>query len=301
MTEGEIPEGGEGEAAAVGGETDAPAAEPNESEAGSAPDDLSQAVEPEDPKGVAKRIGKLLAEKRELERRLEAAEAKANGAASAGTTETVPAALASITDPAELARQQSQSERVLDLAEELLDTLATDPDEVARTLQRMGVKPKAEDGSESYDVTAMGRLLRNERRAARETLRAIPQVEAQLKQRTEQAQMARKAFTFLAEPDDERTQAVQRVLERNPEIRRMPYAEYWATCAVLKHRELQAAAKGGGTNGVPATAKPAVKPPPRATGGSSQPKPAANLVRARERLAGERSKEALTEVFEAMG
>lgn len=300
MTEGEIPEGGEGEAAAVGGEADAPAAEPNESEAGSAPDDLSQAVEPEDPKGVAKRIGKLLAEKRELEQQLEAEKAKARDAVNAEPAESVPAALASITDPAELARQQGQSQRVLDLAEELLDTLATDPDEVARTLQRMGVKPKAEDGSESYDVAAMGRLLRNERRAARDTLRAIPQVEAQLKQRTEHSQVARKAFKFLAEPDDERTQAVQRVLERNPEIRRMPYAEYWATCAVLKHRELQAAAKGG-TNGVPATAKPAVKPPPRATGGSSQPKPAVNLVRAKERLAGERSKEALTEVFEALG
>lgn len=301
MTEGEIPEGGEGEAAAVEGEADAPAAEPNKSEAGSAPDDLSQAVEPEDSPGVAKRIGKLLAKQRELEQRLEAAEAKSKAAAGEDArAPAVPAALASITDPAELARQQGQSQRVLDLAEELLDTLATDPDEVARTLQRMGVKPKAEDGSESYDVAAMGRLLRNERRAARDTLRAIPQVEAQLKQRTEHSQVARKAFKFLAEPDDERTQAVQRVLERNPEIRRMPYAEYWATCAVLKHRELQAAAKGG-TNGVPATAKPAVKPPPRATGGSSQPKPAVNLVRAKERLAGERSKEALTEVFEALG
>lgn len=298
--EGEIPEAGEAAAAAEGASPEAPETESPDDPGRETADDLSQVEddndEPKpDPHGVQKRIGKLLGEKRELETELTAAKAKLASYEQQAKAADLPPNLTEARDPEQLEREADTQRKVVNLAEDLLDTLATDPDEVAATLRKIGVKLVDGDGQEDFSVPTMGRYLRAQRRQARDTLEAIPTAQKRLEERGRQTAMARKQFDFLANAEDDRTQAVQRVFERYPQIRSMDFAEYWAACAILKHRELmkQREAKAA------ATTNPAAKPPPRPAGGGAKPVAGAKVKAALERLGQERSRQALAEVFEA--
>jgi hypothetical protein len=298
-----------------------PAAEPGAEPGGEEPAAEPGAEPAEEPaaalatKNLEKRITKLLGA---LEKQQAQIEELRNGGG-----EAAPMAVEQVLDVPKLAKLQNESQQALDLAEDMLSELGTDPEGVAETLRKMGADFKDANGREEWTPARMSRELRASRRGLQEKLRLIPQQMEKAKGVTQARASYQKLLTrpeivkaapFLADEESD-GHALYQQMRSIPFMRAMGGGDYWAAAAVVGHRMLgpliEAAQKNGSGAAAPgAKLVPGTKPAARAGGlpqlgkPGARPAPQANLAKlkaAKEKYAQSGRDEDLADVLESVG
>jgi len=233
--------------------------------------------DPAKPEPAQKRINKLTAQKHELRKSLEAAQARLaelEAKLQAPPPEPAPeelapppaapapvtsSPLAQVQTMAELQAKQSEAQQLNDWVEEQLITLRRNPAQVETVLRQHKVPLADQDGQEDFSAPQMEAWLMNVRRNASRTLREIPQ-RAQFLQAQAQAQHAAiEAFPWWKDKSSAEYGQAQQILSAFPQLRDRPDWAFITGIQVLGIQELQKRQAQAGRPASPA--KPAAVAP----------------------------------------
>lgn len=311
--EGGLPEEGEPEAGS------------QETEGGERGEETTEPDDTQLPKGLQKRIGKLLGKLEEQATKIEALEARLNAPKGAETESARAAGEPGAelpSDPVQLEALERRAQQGFQQAEVLLSRLAIAPRKVEEFLRNAGVVLRNGQGEEDYSPEAMGEALIESRESFRAQMEAVPRRRAYLAQHQAVHTAVVKALPWVGDKTDPRRARMDALASQAPQIRAMPNWEYWLACAVEGERALKArfapngqraptpAARRAGNGTAPAARGGQETAPPRRTtstpGGapSAAPRPgnrSGQIAAAKQRVLKEGTQQALADAFETIG